>query len=486
VVLAVALATGLMVAPAAIRADRPAGPEASGESNEDQVVEAAAGAPSRWTSVSAVRGGGLLRIVGARSSAALGVLGGTPSGGFSAMRVIGRSMAGGAAVLYASGRYTVVAVGSDHRLRLRTGSGGTWTDWRVLGSGLYTGTPAAVRVSANTLVIVANGADHRLYQVTVRNRRSAPRTSIGGSRVAGTPAVVYQARAGRLTVFWTSSDGALHRRVKAKGSWGSTTTVAGGYRPGVGAVITPSGSLRVVTVGTDRHLVVRAGDAGGWSSVTDLGGSVTGAPAVTWDGARKQFDVIAAGTDGSLVRRYVRGGHWSGWTVVDRPAGLVSTTAVDILLARWGGSLTGLPGVLSDLRTTKAGRTIVSSCGTRVRLDPRLLDLLVAVTDRYHVMVNNMVTGHGCDAAQHPKGRAIDFNIAIDPRTGARTNFHSGGSGDNDTLDRQFVSLLASKMPAGSGLGQRYCGSRGQVKVGSKVLFFADTCNHQHAQVATS
>ncbi len=142
--------------------------------------------------------------------------------------------------------------------------------------------------------------------------------------------------------------------------------------------------------------------------------------------------------------------------------------------------------MLSDLRTAAAGGSIVSPCGTRVRLDRRLLTLLVAITDRYHVMVNNLVTGHSCDSGRHPRGGAIDFNIVIDPKTGARTNFHSGGSGDNDALDRQFVSFLATKLPAGGGLGQRYCGSRGSAAVPKTILFFSDTCNHQHAQVAAS
>ena len=142
--------------------------------------------------------------------------------------------------------------------------------------------------------------------------------------------------------------------------------------------------------------------------------------------------------------------------------------------------------MLSDLRTAAAGGTIVSPCGTRVRLDPRLLTLLVAITDRYHVMVNNLVTGHSCDSGRHPRGGAVDFNIVTDPTTGARTNFHSGGSGDNDALDRQFVSFLATKLPAGGGLGQRYCGSRGSAAVPKTILFFSDTCNHQHAQVAAS
>ena len=35
----------------------------------------------------------------------------------------------------------------------------------------------------------------------------------------------------------------------------------------------------------------------------------------------------------------------------------------------------------------------------------------------------------------------------------------------NDALDRQFVSFVATKLPAGGGLGQRYCGSRGSAAV---------------------
>ena len=155
------------------------------------------------------------------------------------------------------------------------------------------------------------------------------------------------------------------------------------------------------------------------------------------------------------------------------------------LIARWGGSLSGLPAVLSDLRAAAAGRTISnsSSCGRAVRLDPALLRMLLTTTSRYRVSINNIVTGHGCDGGWHPRGAAVDFATVTDPRSGAHSNLHTGRSGDNDTLDRQFTAFLAGALPTGGAVGQRYCGSRGGAAIPAGIMFFSDSCTHQHAQL---
>ncbi len=151
------------------------------------------------------------------------------------------------------------------------------------------------------------------------------------------------------------------------------------------------------------------------------------------------------------------------------------------LLALWGGRLGGEAGVLADLQAVSAGRLITnsSSCGHSVTVDARLLSVLVQLTSRYQVFLNNIITGHGCDSALHPKGQATDVERITDPTTGSTTIFH----GDNAALVSQFLVYLAALLPVGAGLGQLGCAGN-NVALPAGIQHFPDTCSHQHLQIA--
>jgi len=486
VLLAVAVAAGLVVAvPAGPAAASVAAPSIAAMSAAATVRSAApVSATARWVGVSAALGAGRLRIAGTFADRSAGVLAQSSAGRFSDVS----RMAGpvtGTTIVYSTGRYDLFAIGSDHRLRHRSNTGGKWSAWSVVGSGRYLGVPAAIRAGSGALWVAAVGLNHSVYLVTKYGSSVSAPKRLGGTHVTGAPAITYQSSGYQVDVFWTTQGGVVQRRAMRGKHWGAISEVTRGFSSGIGAVRVADGGFRLVTTRGDRHVYLISSTGTGWTRPNQIGGSVIGSPALTYDKSRQRMDVVAVGVNGALQYRSNVKGHWGSWKAVrTRIPAAAPAGPAKVLLARWGGALTGLPGVLSDLRTAAAGGTVVSPCGTRVRLDPRLLTLLVAVTDRYHVMVNNLVTGHSCDSGRHPRGGAVDFNIVTDPRTGARTNLHSGGSGDNDTLDRQFVSFLATKVPTGGGLGQRYCGSRGRATVPKSILFFSDACNHQHAQVA--
>ncbi len=165
-----------------------------------------------------------------------------------------------------------------------------------------------------------------------------------------------------------------------------------------------------------------------------------------------------------------------------------TTTAAAVarqLLAMWGGRVTGLPDAYHDLQAASRGQTIRNSgsCGRSVRLDVTLLQFLVRVTDRYRIKVNYLVTGHRCDALQHPKGRAVDMGGAWDLRTGTATSFGGFWGPDRPSLDRAFVSYASTILPAGAGLGQSRCPGRSTARIRAGVRFFADSCTHQHIEV---
>lgn len=166
----------------------------------------------------------------------------------------------------------------------------------------------------------------------------------------------------------------------------------------------------------------------------------------------------------------------------------VPQTAADYasaILTMWGGKVTGLAGAYSDLLATSRGQTITNSdsCGNTVRVDIRIVAFLYHVTSQYKILINNIITGHGCDAEHHPKGEATDLGGAWNLATGAVTSF-GGYWGANDTsMDAQFASYASTILPVGSGLGQSTCPGTSSAQLSPGIVFFPDSCNHQHIQV---
>jgi hypothetical protein len=155
------------------------------------------------------------------------------------------------------------------------------------------------------------------------------------------------------------------------------------------------------------------------------------------------------------------------------------------LLALWGDRVTGNDVARQDLVAASQDQTINNSdtCGNTIKIDPALLKVLYQLTDRYDLIIWNIVTGHGCDQYFHPRGMASDLGGATDRSTGASTNFAPGTSGDDQNLDRSFVEYFASILPANAGLGQSECAGRSGATIPPDIHFFSDTCNHQHVQM---
>ncbi len=157
------------------------------------------------------------------------------------------------------------------------------------------------------------------------------------------------------------------------------------------------------------------------------------------------------------------------------------------LLTMWGGRLTGLPGVYSDLLATSRNQVITngSSCGRAARVDIRLVHFLVQVTGYYRIRINNIITGHGCDSGQHPLGRSVDIATVTSLSTGAATSFGGNSGPNNLDLDRVFANYASTVLPIGAGLGQSTCPGQSSARLRAGVYFFPDVCNHQHIQVQT-
>jgi len=264
-------------------------------------------------------------------------------------------------------------------------------------------------------------------------------------------------RGGRLT---QQGDGNLVlRRADGRIMWNAQT----GRHPGAHTVLQSDGNL--VTYSTSGRPLWYSGMAGPRASAT-------------------------LGADGVLSVRRANGGvAWSSAAPATirpvNPAPVTAAGYASAILRMWGGKVTGLPGAYSDLLATSRGLTITNSdsCGQTVRVDIRIVAFLYDVTSKYRVKINNIITGHGCDSARHPRGMATDIGGAWNISTGAATSFGGYWGPNNTSMDAQFATYASSILPVGSGLGQRYCAGTSSANVRAGIAWFADNCNHQHVQV---
>lgn len=416
-------------------------------------------------------------------------------GAWSAATAISGPVRGAPAVVSrpALDRLDLFVIGVDGRLYHGRVTNGRWIGWQGTGiGGLGTGIAAFAREDG-TFRVYAMRSDSRLQEfVTNSGGRWSPSWVLSGP-VSGNPAVVHQDGTDRVDVFVVGIDGHLYHRACDNHRWQGWRGVGiTGLAPNASAGLLPGGGAQVFARRADGVVLGVGSAGGGWSAPAVMSGVLADVPSVLAEPGLGRVDLFAAGADGHLYQRTLAGRQWGGWhgtgngQVGTAPAATDGRGLAAALLTRWGGRITGLPGVKADLQATAAGRSIAnsSSCGRSVTVDPALLRLLLTTTDSYRIYLNNIVTGHGCDGGQHPLGRAVDYNIVTELSTGRTTNFHSGGSGDNVALDRSFVQSQAALLPPlGGGLGQRYCAGRSGISIPAGAAFFGDYCNHQHVDV---
>ncbi len=128
-----------------------------------------------------------------------------------------------------------------------------------------------------------------------------------------------------------------------------------------------------------------------------------------------------------------------------------------------------------------------TTCGSPV-VSPNLLGVLLAIADKYKVVVGVLVDGHNCNGGFHPKGSAADLN-GINPLTGGggTGNFISPGdySSNQALLTQAYVDIAKIiSGGGGGGMGQIQCfGSPPSLAGISGVNVFNDSCNHLHIDV---
>ncbi|MBL8122443.1 hypothetical protein JNM87_06895 [Candidatus Saccharibacteria bacterium] len=124
------------------------------------------------------------------------------------------------------------------------------------------------------------------------------------------------------------------------------------------------------------------------------------------------------------------------------------------------------------------------SCGGNT-IDPRLLGTILALSQKYKLVLGVFIDGHSCNNGYHPRGMAVDIN-GVNPLSG------EGGTGNRiewvaseQTILRQFFIDASSLLSqgGGGGLGQQQCIAGAPPKMPANVSLFVDTCNHIHMDV---
>jgi hypothetical protein len=142
----------------------------------------------------------------------------------------------------------------------------------------------------------------------------------------------------------------------------------------------------------------------------------------------------------------------------------------------------------NDLLATASRRTITSTwtCGRTIRLNPALLFALEQAASpaggNFKITLTNIVTPHGCDPYQHPRGRAFDVDNLISPQ-GVNSNAGHTGAGGNPSVDRAFAEYIARYLPRGGGIGQAKKCFPANLPAGIRSSY--DVCSHIHVDIGT-
>lgn len=126
-----------------------------------------------------------------------------------------------------------------------------------------------------------------------------------------------------------------------------------------------------------------------------------------------------------------------------------------------------------------------STCGG-VAISPKLMGVLLGISQKYKITVGVLTTGHGCDGGNHSTGHAADLNgvVSLD---GSRST-SNGGQFINEIdltsnpLMKDFIQdLMAIIAESGGGsMGQQQAWSRQGIQVPSGVVTCVDTAHHLH------
>lgn len=137
---------------------------------------------------------------------------------------------------------------------------------------------------------------------------------------------------------------------------------------------------------------------------------------------------------------------------------------------------------------TPANPLPLSSCGQPFSPDPALLTVMLTLSNKYNILVNNIGFNDDrdfCDGGQHPKGAAIDINM-IEMKSGGKAgpglNFNAQQLPIITSYANDWIATLA---PNRGGVGQLGCGGfrvtppPGATGINGN-LHFTDTCDHLH------
>lgn len=120
-----------------------------------------------------------------------------------------------------------------------------------------------------------------------------------------------------------------------------------------------------------------------------------------------------------------------------------------------------------------SGAAAASGCQP-VALHADLLKVALTIAQKYPIYINDIVSGHQCDTAQHPKGRAMDiFKIG-----GADLNDSWWASDANVATINDIAKMMGGlgTYPMGFGVG---CSAVSKINAPSNLVVFNDSCSPQ-------
>lgn len=203
-------------------------------------------------------------------------------------------------------------------------SGGRWSGWTMIGSGVSS-KPAAVSWGPGRVDLVARGTDGSVLHWWGDGDTFAGPESLGGS-ILYAPAIASRG-AGQLQIFAVGTDHQLFVRSFGALGWSPGWSPLGGWiNASPGAVSMDDSSTDVFVRGGDNALWHRWQRGGTWYGYESLGGSLTSGPAAASFNPGR-LEVYGRNLAGGLSARTWSAVGWEDWKSVPVDGGVTSDPA---------------------------------------------------------------------------------------------------------------------------------------------------------------